>query len=132
MSERTASGGVTNAHASPLADAAPPCEHCGEPIPRPRPNKRYCDSTCRGEACHERKGRRGGRRGNAKKPLQSAAKPRRRQTRGGHGTDMYVVRDEIELVADLLAGKPPRSTATRDRLAGKIPRALQRIERKAA
>lgn len=113
--------------ARPLADGCPLCEWCGEPIPNPRRNKRYCNSTCRAEHCHARKGRR-----TAKKPLQSVAKGRRQRARRKHGTDLYVVRDEVELVRDLLAGKRPASTTARDRLIEKIPRALERIERKAA
>jgi hypothetical protein len=114
------------------AKATTHCEWCGDELVDPRPNKRYCDSTCRGEACHERKGRRRGSRGGRRKALQSAAKRQRRQTRSGYGTDLYVVRDEIELVRDLLAGKRPRASVSRDRLLQKIPRALERIERRAA
>jgi len=111
----------------PLADACPRCEWCGEPIPNPRPNKRFCDSSCRGKHCHARKGRRPGR-----KALQSATRGRKRDVRRKHGTDLYVVREEIELVRDLLTGKPAGSTSARARLLEKIPRALERIERRAA
>jgi len=114
--------------ARPLPDACPPCEWCGRPLVDRRANTRYCDVTCRAAACHARRGTRP----KPKKALRSVANGRKQRIRRKHGTDLYVVRDEVELVRDLLAGKRPASAQVRARLMDKIPRALERIERKAA
>jgi hypothetical protein len=106
-------------------------EVCAKEFIQTRKNKDYCSSTCRAEASHERKGQRGSS-DAAKKPQRNAAKRRRRQTKDGDGTRLYVVRDEVELVRDLLAGKPSKRHPARERLALKIPGALKRIDRKAA
>jgi len=45
---------------------------------------------------------------------------------------LYVGRDEVELVRDLLAGKPAGSAPAATRLLDKLPRALERIDRRAA
>ncbi len=103
------------------------CEWCGKKIPRRRPNKRYCDATCRAEHGHARRGTPG----RPDKPLQSVAEQRKRAIRDGSGTRMYVVRDDVVALADVLAGREPAPEA-RERLAAKVPAALERIERKAA
>lgn len=120
VSERATSGGVSDALASPLADA---CEErfcgcgCGASLAGMR-----ADALYRSEACSKR----------AKRARSTDKARTRRPSRNGRGTRLYVLSDEIELVRDLLAGKPAGSTRAADRLLRKIPRALERIEGRAA
>lgn len=102
------------------------CERCGEEIPDPRRNKRFCGKTCRAENCHERQGRRGDR----NKALQGAARGHGGRVRRRNGTDLYVLPEDIEQIRLMFSGLRG-SKAARERLEAKLVRASERIGRAA-
>lgn len=110
------------------------CEYreCGVCIDHMRPNASYCDSTHKDAERRAREGDPAGTSYPVGKPRENARRAVRRPNRDGHGTRLYVVGAEAELIRDLLAGKRPRSSRARDRLERKIPAALERIGRRAA
>lgn len=103
--------------------------HCNVSLEGRRRQCRYCSAACRAA---ESKLRRADSRAEGEKPHSAVSRPPRRQTRDGRGTRMYVVRDELELVRDVLAGKRPRENGARDRLLQKIPRALEHLDERGA
>jgi hypothetical protein len=134
---KTVSDGSGRNQARPLADACPVrriCEyrHCDTCIDDLRPNAKYCDPSHKAAEHRARKADPPGTTYPVSKPYRTVRRARRRANQEGVGTRLYVVSDEVELVRDLLTGKPAGSSAARDRLMAKLPRALERLERRGA
>lgn len=110
------------------------CEYreCGVCIDGMRPNAKYCNSDHKAAEHRAREADPPGTTYPVGKPYENVRRDRRRANRRRSGTQLYVVRGEAELIRDLLAGKRPRSSRHRDRLEAKIPRALERIDRRAS
>lgn len=110
------------------------CEYrkCGACIDEMRPNAKFCHPGHKARENHLRRLDPPGTTYPVGKPYENVHARRRRPSREGLGTHIYLVRDEIEVVRGLLAGRPAGSELARDRLARKVPVALGRIDRRAA
>lgn len=75
------------------------CDYCGTSLEGRRRQARYCNSTCRAEACKRRKaGLSPTRSSNGKKPLQTVGTKPRRPSKDGRGTRIYFTPEEIRAV----------------------------------
>jgi len=123
-------GGLgASASPAPVAEPARPCEWCGEDLPDDaRPDRRYCDSSCRARAAEENKGSASVPRPAKGKTLKSARRRRRRANRQGVGTRIYILPDELHAVTNDLAPTSPQS----ERFKEKLQAAGKRLESRAA
>lgn len=87
------------------------CAWCGGTLDPPRPNKKFCGSSCRAANTHARRGTPG----RPRKALRTAARPRRRATKDGLGARVYVTPGEL---TDLLQGKVPSTVSAKLAKAG--------------
>jgi hypothetical protein len=104
------------------------CAFCRVELEDPRPNKRFCDSSCRRHYCRAWEENARYRCGEAGKACKTVRMRPKRASKRGHGTRLYVVPDEIAEVLRDLAPRSPKS----ERFVEKLRSARKRAERRAA
>lgn len=125
-------GGLdTSASPAPVAEPARltrPCAFDRRELVDPRPNRLFCDVSCR--AHYHRAWEENTRRSTSKarKPFKTVRKPHRRATKTESGTRIYLVPKEIKAAAKDLKPTSPESK----RVLEKVKAAGKRVQSRAA